>query len=100
MANYLLHGTLHVSIYKAEGLINEDRLTGGAPKLFRQVSPCNALLVLIDQSWQAYIGSSAFKICHDNPCVVRWKWEVFLQLLCAFNTGTKFSLCVAVHRGQ
>ncbi|KAH9575045.1 hypothetical protein CY35_01G091700 [Sphagnum magellanicum] len=36
MANYLLHGTLHVSIYKAEGLINEDRLTGGAPKFFRQ----------------------------------------------------------------
>jgi hypothetical protein len=29
--------------------------------------------------------------------VLRWKWEVFLQLLCAFNTGTKFSLCVAVH---
>jgi hypothetical protein len=62
--------------------------------------PANALLVLIDQSWQAYIESSAFKICYDNPCVVRWKWEVFLQLLCAFNTGTKFSLCVAVHRGQ
>ena len=37
MAKYLLHGTLHVSIYEAEHLVTDDRVTGGAPKYFRKV---------------------------------------------------------------
>ncbi|CAM6118209.1 unnamed protein product [Calypogeia fissa] len=35
MANYLLHGTVDVTIYEAEGLVDEDRKTGRAPAFFR-----------------------------------------------------------------
>jgi hypothetical protein len=37
MASYLLHGTLHVTIYQAENIINTERTTGGAPAFFRRV---------------------------------------------------------------
>jgi hypothetical protein len=37
MASYLLHGTLHVTIYEAENIINTERTTGGAPAFFRRV---------------------------------------------------------------
>ncbi|BFI25228.1 phospholipase D1/2 [Marchantia polymorpha subsp. ruderalis] len=33
MASYLLHGMLHVTIYEADGLVDEDRQTGSAPLL-------------------------------------------------------------------
>ncbi|KAL3693922.1 hypothetical protein R1sor_007573 [Riccia sorocarpa] len=37
MASYLLHGVIHVTIYEADGLIDEERNTGGAPKFFRKL---------------------------------------------------------------
>ncbi|KAG6554629.1 hypothetical protein Mapa_003647 [Marchantia paleacea] len=37
MANYLVHGTLHVTIYEAEGLVDADRTTGGAPVFLRKL---------------------------------------------------------------
>ncbi|KAJ7537296.1 hypothetical protein O6H91_11G000100 [Diphasiastrum complanatum] len=37
MAFILLHGTLHVTICEAADLLNEHRLTGGAPKFFRKM---------------------------------------------------------------
>ncbi|ERN03744.1 phospholipase D alpha 1 [Amborella trichopoda] len=37
MAQILLHGTLHVTIYEAESLSNPHRATGGAPKFIRQL---------------------------------------------------------------
>lgn len=49
MANYLVHGCLHVCIYEADGLVDEERSSGGAPLFFRKVrcmsfSPRSALL--------------------------------------------------------
>lgn len=37
MANYLVHGNIHVTIYEAEGLVNEERKTGRAPKFIRSL---------------------------------------------------------------
>jgi phospholipase D1/2 len=38
MAQYLLHGTLMVTIYKAQNLVMEKRKSGGAPNFIRKVS--------------------------------------------------------------
>ena len=37
MAQILLHGTLHVTIFEAESLSNPHRASGGAPKFIRKV---------------------------------------------------------------
>ena len=37
MANYLLHGTLHVMIYQAENVVTDQRKLGGAPGCVRKV---------------------------------------------------------------
>lgn len=37
MALHLLHGTLHCTIFGAEDLVNEFRITGAAPGFLRQV---------------------------------------------------------------
>jgi hypothetical protein len=37
MAQILLHGTLHATIFEAESLSNPHRATGGAPKFIRKV---------------------------------------------------------------
>ncbi|BBN05147.1 phospholipase D1/2 [Marchantia polymorpha subsp. ruderalis] len=37
MANYLVHGCLHVCIYEADGLVDEERSSGGAPLFFRKL---------------------------------------------------------------
>ena len=39
MAQILLHGTLHATIFEAESLSNPHRATGGAPKFIRKVLP-------------------------------------------------------------
>lgn len=45
MAQILLHGTLHVTIFEADSLSNPHRLTGGAPKIFRKVLESQATLI-------------------------------------------------------
>ncbi|KAL2645251.1 hypothetical protein R1flu_012838 [Riccia fluitans] len=37
MANYLVHGTLHVTIYEASGLVDSDRTSGAAPWMIRKL---------------------------------------------------------------
>lgn len=37
MANSLLHGTLHVTIYQAENVVTDQRKLGGAPGFVRKV---------------------------------------------------------------
>jgi hypothetical protein len=37
MAQILLHGTLHATIFEAESLSNPHRASGGAPKFIRKV---------------------------------------------------------------
>ena len=37
MAKYLLHGTLEVTIYDAENIVNQDRKSGRAPGFLRKV---------------------------------------------------------------
>jgi hypothetical protein len=37
MAQILLHGTLHASIFEAQSLQNPHRASGGAPKFIRKV---------------------------------------------------------------
>ena len=38
MASYLLHGTLHVTIYEAQDVVTDQRKLGGAPGFIRKVS--------------------------------------------------------------
>jgi phospholipase D1/2 len=38
MAQILLHGTLHASIFEAESLSNPHRASGSAPKFIRKVT--------------------------------------------------------------
>jgi hypothetical protein len=38
MAQILLHGTLHATIFEAESLSNPHRASGSAPKFIRKVS--------------------------------------------------------------
>jgi len=44
MAQILLHGTLHATIFEAESLSNPHRASGGAPKFIRKVLPQSPLL--------------------------------------------------------
>ncbi|KAL2644309.1 hypothetical protein R1flu_011896 [Riccia fluitans] len=37
MANYLVHGTLHVTIYEADGLVDVGRASGSAPRIIRKL---------------------------------------------------------------
>lgn len=37
MADQLVHGILHVTIYEADGLVDADRATGTLPSRFQKV---------------------------------------------------------------
>ncbi|KAL3697599.1 hypothetical protein R1sor_011675 [Riccia sorocarpa] len=37
MANYMVHGTLHVTVYEADGLVDSDRISGSAPWMIRKL---------------------------------------------------------------
>ena len=37
MANYMLHGTLVVTIHDAENIVTQERKTGSAPFIIRKV---------------------------------------------------------------
>jgi len=57
MASYLLHGTLHVTIYEAENIINTERATGGAPAFFRRFLESSQEVVGIGKGASQYYAT-------------------------------------------
>uniref|UniRef100_A0A0C9RUJ2 Phospholipase D n=1 Tax=Wollemia nobilis TaxID=56998 RepID=A0A0C9RUJ2_9CONI len=93
MAQMLIHGTLHVTIYEADSLSDKERKTGGAPRLFRKLIQSveetvgfgkgkNRLYATIDLE-KARVGRT--RILEDEPSNPRW-YESF-HIYCAHQAA-------------
>ncbi|KAK1264430.1 Phospholipase D alpha 1 [Acorus gramineus] len=89
MAQILLHGTMHVTIFEADSLSNPNRATGGAPKFFRKLvegieetigvgKGSSKLYATIDLE-KARVGRT--RMIADEPVNPRW-YESF-HIYCA-----------------
>jgi len=93
MAQLLIHGNLHVTVYEADSLSDPGRATGGAPKFFRKFIQgieetvgvgrgANRLYATIDLE-KALVGRT--RIIQDEPKNPRW-YESF-HIYCAHQAG-------------
>jgi len=93
MAQLLIHGNLHATIFEADSLSDPGRATGGAPKFFRKFiqgieetvgigKGANRLYVTIDLE-RALVGKT--RILQDEPKNPRW-YESF-HIYCAHQVG-------------
>eukprot|EP00252_Welwitschia_mirabilis_P027753 TRINITY_DN961_c0_g1_i1.p1 TRINITY_DN961_c0_g1~~TRINITY_DN961_c0_g1_i1.p1 ORF type:complete len:812 (+),score=132.73 TRINITY_DN961_c0_g1_i1:264-2699(+) len=93
MAQYLMHGTLHLTIYEADSLKDTGRKTGGAPKFIRKLiqdveetvgfgKGANRLYATIDLE-RARVGRT--RILQDEPVSPRW-YESF-HIYCAHQAS-------------
>lgn len=93
MAQLLIHGNLHATIFEADSLRDPGRATGGAPKFFRKFiqgieetvgvgKGANRLYATIDLE-RALVGRT--RILHDEPKNPRW-YESF-HIYCAHQVG-------------
>ncbi|KAI3957829.1 hypothetical protein MKW92_030671 [Papaver armeniacum] len=89
MAQILLHGTLHVTIFEANSISHPDRKTGGAPKFFRKLvenieetvgfgKGASMLYASVDLD-KARVGRT--RIIKDEP--VNPKWYESFHIYCA-----------------
>jgi hypothetical protein len=65
MAQILLHGTLHASIFEAESLSNPHRASGSAPKFIRKVTCSVPSLVSSSLSLNRFIAA-----CPNEPLIL------------------------------
>lgn len=93
MAQLLIHGNLHATIFEADSLRDPGRATGGAPKFFRKFiqgieetvgigKGTNRLYATIDLE-RALVGRT--RILQDEPKNPRW-YESF-HIYCAHQVG-------------
>jgi phospholipase D1/2 len=93
MAQLLIHGNLHATIFEADSLSDPGRATGGAPKFFRKFiqgieetvgigKGANRLYATIDLE-RALVGKT--RILQDEPKNPRW-YESF-HIYCAHQVG-------------
>lgn len=93
MAQLLIHGNLHATIFEADSLRDPGRATGGAPKFFRKFiqgieetvgvgKGANRLYATIDLE-RALVGRT--RILQDEPKNPRW-YESF-HIYCAHQVG-------------
>lgn len=93
MAQLLIHGNLHATVYEADSLSDPGRATGGAPKFFRKFiqgieetvgvgKGSNRLYATIDLE-RALVGRT--RIIHNEPKNPRW-YESF-HIYCAHQVG-------------
>eukprot|EP01018_Ginkgo_biloba_P010569 Gb_33341 [translate_table: standard] len=93
MAQLLVHGTLHVTIFEADSLVDSHRTTGGAPRFFRKLvegieetvgigKGTNKVYATIDLE-RARVGRT--RIIEHEPVNPRW-YESF-HIYCAHQAA-------------
>ena len=77
MASYLLHGTLHVTIYEAQDVVTDQRKLGGAPGFIRKVSLDDELVwTLKYPKHPISVGRTILSLTHTNSLeITGWQLE-------------------------